>query len=122
MIVNLLEETKKILRENKHRIENAKYIRNAEGYILIADFVMAAQNFNYDNESDSPQVDPTLAMVGKFWWIIRQYHDGKEEWVFCKRPKRPALQATDFVLQNTRPWEPIRKKKKTKTDSSESAK
>ncbi len=102
MIVNLLEETKQILRKNKHSISNAKFVRNAEGYIPIADFVTQAQGFIYDNESDKPQVDPNLLIVGRFWWLSRVYADHQEYWVFHSRPKKPELPAVDFTLKNSR--------------------
>lgn len=102
MVVNLLEETKRVLRENKHSIGNTKFIKNAEGYISVADFVTAAQNFSYNNELERPQVDPTLVLVGKFWWLSRMTINGVEQWIFHTRPKKPELPAIDFTLKNTR--------------------
>jgi len=112
MFINLLEETKKVLKENKHSIGNIKYVRNAEGYIPIADFVEAAQNFNYDNESKEPQVDPALTIVGKFWWLSRIYLDKHEQWMFHFKPKKPELLAVGFTLKNTRATKQTNKESK----------
>lgn len=103
MIINLLEETEKALKNHRVSVWNIKYIRNSEGYIPVADFITAAQNFNYDNEKGEVEVDLSLSIVGKFWWLSREYRGGKEGWVFHKKPQKPALQAPDFLIKNTRP-------------------
>ena len=100
MLINLLKETKEVLKKTNHSVKNIKFIRNAEGYIFISDFVEAAENFNYDNESDSAQVDLSLTIVGKHWWLTRYYREGHEGWEFHLRPTKPELQAVDFLLKN----------------------
>lgn len=102
MLINLLEETEAVLKKYRRKLRQIKYIRNAEGFIPIADFVMAAEKFDYDNGFGEVQVDPTLKIVGRFWWLSRRTYDGKEWWEFHLKPKRPTLKATDFVIKNTR--------------------
>jgi hypothetical protein len=102
VLVNLLEETEAILKEYRRKVRQIKYIRNAEGYIPIADFIMAAEHFDYDNGYGEICVDPTLKIVGRFWWLSRRTYDGKEGWEFHLKPKKPTLKAVDFVIKNTR--------------------
>lgn len=102
MIVNLLQETEEILKKHKRKISHIRFIRNAEGLIPVADFILAAENFNYDNGYGEIQVDPTIKIVGKFWWLARRTYDGKEWWEFYIKPKRPTVKAGDFLIQNTR--------------------
>ena len=101
-MVNLLKETEYILKKHRYKLYNIKYVRNAEGLIPVADFVTAARNFNYDNDHGDLCVDPTLVIVGKFWWMTRKSYDGKEWWEFHTKPKKPTVLAVDFMIQNTR--------------------
>ena len=106
MLVNLLKETEDFLKKHKKRLSHIKFIRNAEGYIPVADFVSAAAKFDYDNGYGDVEVDPTLRIVGKFWWAARRTYDGKEWWEFYTKPKKPTLKAADFTVQNTRVFDP----------------
>ena len=104
MFINLLKETEDFLKEHHKKLNHIKFIRNAEGYIPVSDFVTAAANFNYDNDYGNVEVDPTLKIVGKFWWAERRTYDGKEWWVFCAKPKKPTVKAPDFMVRNQRYW------------------
>ena len=102
MIINLLKETEEVLKKYGYKLKHIRYIRNAEGFIPIADFVTAAERFDYDNGYGTVEVDPTIKIVGKFWWLTIHVYDGKECWQYHSKPKRPTIQAPDFVIQNTR--------------------
>lgn len=104
MFINLLKETEDFLKDHKKKLSHIKFIRNAEGYVPVSDFVTAAANFNYDNDYGNVEVDPTLKIVGKFWWAERRTYDGKEWWVFCAKPKKPTVKAPDFMVRNRRHW------------------
>lgn len=102
MIINLREEVENVLKKYKRKVSHIKYICNAEGYIPIADFMIAAEKFYYDNGYGEVYVDPTIKIVGKFWWMTRRTYDGKEWWEFHLKPKKPTLKAVDFMIKNTR--------------------
>lgn len=104
MLINFLKETEDFLKEHHKKLNHIKFIRNAEGYIPVSDFVAAAANFNYDNGYGTIDVDPTLKIVGKFWWAERRTYDGKEWWEFCAKPKKPTVKAPDFMIRNRRHW------------------
>lgn len=100
--MNLLDETEKALANHNLKLKNIKYILNREGYIPVADFVKAARATNYDNGYGCVNIDPTLCIVGQSWWLTREEYDGREGFVFHKRPQCPSLPATNFILRNTR--------------------
>lgn len=102
MVVNLLEETEQALKNHGFKMKNVRCIRNAEGYITVADFTHQAANLNYDNGFGAVEIDPTLVIIGAFWWMTRENYDGLEGWVFHKKPKKPTLPAGDFSLRNKR--------------------
>ena len=102
-LTNLLEETESILKENHLGLRNIKYILNSTGYIEIADFVQQAKLTNYDAGYGLVHIDPSLCIVGATWWLAREEYDGKEKWIFLKKPQKPTLKAVDFRLyQNGR--------------------
>ncbi len=101
-MINLLKETEKALKNHDVSFKNVRCIRNAEGYIPIAEFTDKASHFNYDNGCGEVRVDPTLVIIGSFWWLERESCDGLEGWVFHHKPKKAALPAIDFTLKNIR--------------------
>lgn len=101
-LINFLEETEAVLRKHDVSFRNIKCIRNAEGFIPIADFVTEAHKITYHNGYGSVEIDPTLVIIGSFWWLTRENYDGLEGWVYHKKPKKPTLQAHGFSLKNTR--------------------
>jgi len=102
MLINLLEETEKALKNHSTSMKYVKFIRNSEGLISIADFVEMASKINYDNGYGEVYIDPSLTIVGKFFWLTRGNYDGAEGWVYHHRPKEPTIYAGDVTLRNTR--------------------
>ncbi len=101
-MINFLEETEKALKNHGFSLNNVRCIRNAEGYIPLSVFVEKAYNFNYDNGPGEVNVDSSLIIIGSFWWLTRESMGGVEGWVYHHKPKKPALQAGDFVIKNRR--------------------
>ena len=101
-MINLLEETEIVLRRHAKSSSAIRYIVNAEGYMKIADFFTEAWKTTYDNRTGEMQIDPTLRIVGKNWWLERALVDGLEGWVFRRKPDRPTLRIETFSLHNNR--------------------
>ena len=101
-MINLLEETEKALKNHKTNLPHVVCIKNAEGYMTTAEFAEQAAKINYDNGYGEVQIDPTLVIIGKFWWMDRQNYDGLEGWVYHHKPKKPTVKAGDVNLRNTR--------------------
>ena len=101
-LTNLLAETEKALANHQIMLRNVKYICVKEGRVPIADFVVAAEHFNYDPDSGHISVDPSLQICGSFWWFSREHINGHEGFVFHKKRVRPGLVVPNFNPRNTR--------------------
>lgn len=93
MLINLLEETEKKLkeihknwcdveficaRENSWRDYNNKFYK-----IPPFDFMKFAKSFNYDNGFGGAEVNPTLKIIfSDNTWLERYEYDGAEYWVY----------------------------------------
>ena len=107
MLVNLLDETKELLKKYELNEKRIMYIYNAEGIIETARFMDLAANYNYDNENDIPNVDPTICVVGIYFWLTRGYDGKAEGWVFHKKPPKPTVECSDFQLKVNRNFRPL---------------
>lgn len=101
-MINLLEETERALANHKLSFKNVKYILNKEGCVPISDFIEAAKCIDYDNSYGTVEIDPTLKIVGTFWWFERFNYDGYEGWVYHKKPQCPTLIVTKVDLREDR--------------------
>lgn len=84
-MVNLLEETKKVLKEHGKTINDIKFIRGDAFNIPIGDFLLAADE-EYDNGFGGTKVAEDLLIVGDNWWLERGEYDGREWWEFKTLP------------------------------------
>lgn len=102
MEINFLFETQKALKAHGFKMYNIVQIQNAEGYIPIAQFEERAYEIVYDPTSPQTEIDPTLTIIGKFWWMTRERDsDGTEGWLFHHKPEKAALPALDYKLRAT---------------------
>lgn len=102
MEVNFLFETQKALKAHGFKMYNIVQIQNAEGYIPIAQFEERAYEIVYDPTSPQTEIDPTLVIIGKFWWMTRERDsDGTEGWLFHHKPEKAALPALDYKLRTS---------------------
>lgn len=87
-MINLLKETKEILKDNGKTIEDIKWIGNSKYYVDINKFVEIA-NVEYDDDFGSPKVAEDLKVVGNDWWLERHEYDGSEWWEYKSIPIVP---------------------------------
>ena len=99
-MVNLLEETLEIIKENGKSTDGIKFVKCEwyerknnenfyfEHYMTWDDFVSQA-NKEYDEGYGGTMVKDNLQIVGKNWWLERHEYDGSEWWEFKSLPKRP---------------------------------
>lgn len=99
MIVNLFEETVAVLAEHGVGMHNVQTVLNREGYIVISEFADMAKNITYENGDGVDKIDPNLKIVGSAWWLERIRIDGKEQWLYCRRPKIPTIKAAKVTLR-----------------------
>ena len=99
-MLNLLEETIEIIKENNKSTNEIKFVRCKwdkwtngnvvyyECYMAWEDFVFQA-NRRYDDGYGGTIVKDDLQIVGKDWWLERHEYDGSEWWEFKSLPTQP---------------------------------
>lgn len=103
--INLLEEAENLIKENGYYFDrNTKMIQNSEGYIPIADFATIAHNINYiPLEDGTPQIDPTIKIIGTTnWWLERYITEDTERWIFLKKPVQANIESQNKNLLTKR--------------------
>lgn len=87
--MNLLEETKHVLKENGKSLKDVKWVGCNEFTIPLENFVTCADNV-YDNGYGAQEVATDLIIVGDDWWMERHEYDGAEWWEYKELPQRPS--------------------------------
>lgn len=95
---NLAEETYRAIQRAGYKPSNIKWVRTATGRISVGEFFEQAAKIDYDADYGVVHIDPTLEVVGQFWWLERRNYDGLEGWVFQRRRQEPEVYATDYHL------------------------
>lgn len=85
--MNLLDQTIKILRDNGKTPEDVQYINCNEKSCSWKKFSTLA-NFYYHKGYGKQEVNESLKVVGKDWWLERYEYDGSEWWEFKTLPIR----------------------------------
>lgn len=98
--INFLQETKDVLAKHGKKVEDIYFItyvdaKNSEISALIQSFIIAAEKIDYNRGIGYVEINPTLKVVGKDWWLERATYDGAEWWEFKALPRRPS----DFILE-----------------------
>lgn len=88
-IVNLYEETVRILGYNNLSIEDIEWVGTTEYTIPLEQFVKLAKETNYNQGYGAQEVATDLIIVGKDWYMDRKEYDGAEWWDFNKKPIKP---------------------------------
>ena len=86
--MNLLKETKEVLREHGKTFDDVLWIGGRGFTISIEDFKKLA-DVEYNNGFGAPEVAVDLVVVGRDWWLERTDYDGAEDWAFKKLPEKP---------------------------------
>lgn len=88
MIINLLEETKRVLKDCGHTLSDIVWIGRGNYRIEVDRFIELA-NVNYDNGYGIEEVATDLIVVGADWWLERHEYDGSEWWEYKAMPQMP---------------------------------
>ena len=104
-MTNLLEETLDKLKSNHKTWEDVEFIDMIYNeyeptyygdYDLIGQkryrldketFLKSAKDIDYDESWGGREINETLKIVGKDWWLERAEYDGREWWEFKQKPK-----------------------------------
>ena len=85
-IVNLLEETLKVLKTHDKSPKDVLWVGNEFHKTTWVGFESVA-NITYDNGYGGNEIASDLLIVGDCWWLERGEYDGSEWWDFKTLPK-----------------------------------
>lgn len=85
--MNLLKETRNVLKKNKKTWEDVEWIGCREFSIAKDSFTKLA-DVEYDSGYGSPEVATDLLIVGKDFYMDRREYDGSEWWEFNVIPEK----------------------------------
>lgn len=97
MKINLLNETNEILKQYGYTLKDIVCIMQKKWivdknykYALINDSnrdeLVDLLNVDYDNGYGLPEINPSLILCGKNFWLERNQYDGSEWWEFKTYP------------------------------------
>ena len=87
--MNLLQETKAVLRENGKSLKDIKWVGCDAFTIPLENFVACADK-EYDNGFGAQEVATDIVVVGNNWWLERHEYDGCEWWEYKELPHKPS--------------------------------
>lgn len=104
--MNLLEETKEILSKHNKTLDDIEFailipsgwcIDNKDFHILEGNLEKKL-NVEYYNGYGSVEVNLSLKLVGKNFWLERYEYDGSECWEYKELPKSPDKKIDKGIL------------------------
>lgn len=101
--MNLLKETKEVLKKNGKTIDDVIWIGTDKHFIDKETFIRLADT-EYDAGYGSPEVATNLVIVGKDWWLEREEYDGSEWWEFNTLPIKPKEKLDVKALTDAIGW------------------
>jgi hypothetical protein len=87
-MINLLEEIKQKLEENKKTLEDIVWVGTENYKVNIEQFLELANTY-YDNGYGGQEVATNLIVCGDNWWLERAEYDGSEWWEYKELPIKP---------------------------------
>ncbi len=99
--MNLLEETKRVLKKHGHTLSDIVWVGCEDYCIGINQFIELA-NVDYDEGYGIEEVATDLLVVGSNWWLERHEYDGSEWWEYKSMPQMPQeVRSVNRVVANT---------------------
>lgn len=88
---NLLEETISKLNSEQKTLDDIEFISLDDEYIPLEVFKNIANKSYYSGYGES-EINKSLMIVGKDWWLERYDYDGCEWWEFKQLPVKPTTE------------------------------
>lgn len=103
--MNLLKETKSILKEHNLTIKDILYVQGYEFGISVENFLKLADT-EYDSGYGAQKVANDLIVVGEDWWLERHEYDGAEWWEYKELPKKNPIikEVTTLIAEEPCIW------------------
>lgn len=89
-MINLKEETLKVLAYNGKTWADVEWVGLEQKVVPKDSFLLIADR-EYDNGYGGNEVNMSLIVVGKDFWLERHEYDGSEWWEFKQMPKKPVV-------------------------------
>lgn len=83
---NLLAETLEVLECEHLTPDDVQFVRTTTTSGTWAEFVALATGLEYDAGYGGIEVNVSLMIVGRDWWLERHEYDGSEWWEFKRLP------------------------------------
>lgn len=85
---NLLSETLSCLKDNGKTEQDVVFCTDGNGYFSFDKFKEVC-NIKYDSGYGGQEINASLMVVGRDWWLERAEYDGSEWWEFKSKPLKP---------------------------------
>ena len=95
-MVNLLKETKRVLRNNNKKFKDILWIGGNDFY--TDENFEEILNIEYDNGFGVQEIASDLIIVGNGWRLERVEYDGSEGWSLKEYPSKPDIKRSSFVV------------------------
>ena len=98
-MINLLEETLESLEQYEKTEADVLWVGVTNYFISWGDFKKQA-DFIYSNGFGGAEIDLSLVVVGKDWWLERKEYDGSEWWELKTTPTTDnRLEVSTLILK-----------------------
>ena len=87
--MNLLSETKKVLKVYDKNPSDVKWIGSLSYGYFDWEYFSKIANIDYDDGFGGQEVASDLKIVGDNWWLERHEYDGSEWWEYKSLPNKP---------------------------------
>lgn len=99
---NLLEETLEIFKRYDITFDDIIYVTTSKnnGECIewsTEQFIEEAADIEYDSSYGMNEINMTLQLIGKTFWLERAEYDGSEWWEYKKIPTRPSFKGTGKI-------------------------
>lgn len=95
--MNLLKETKDILKENGKTISDIIAVQGDSVGMSVETFIRLS-DVEYDSGYGAPKVAEDLVVIGEDWWLERHEYDGSEWWEYKEIPKKMPISDKVYAL------------------------
>lgn len=87
--MNLLTETIEKIKDSGKKIDDVLWVGSSDGeYAITWNKFAEISNREYDSGFGANEVNSSLVVVGKNWWLERGEYDGSEWWEYKELPKK----------------------------------
>ena len=99
---NLLQETLEILKKYGITFNDIIYVTTQKYKEECVEwsteqFIEEAAEIEYDSSYGMNEINMTLRLIGKTFWIERAEYDGSEWWVYKEIPTRPSCKGNGKI-------------------------